>query len=151
VGNEIKNIIEALALRVTQELGYEFVDLEYKVLKGQPHVILFLDKPGGILLEDCERVSKSLGELLDLKDPVPSSYILEVSSCGVERPLKKAEDFIRFQGRYIKLKTYQKINGRKNFLGVLSSFDGEEIILQTEEGEVPITFKEIAKANLYFQ
>ncbi|MGI5876137.1 MAG: ribosome maturation factor RimP [Dethiobacteria bacterium] len=152
MGNKIKKVIEALALRVTGDFGYELVDLEYKVIKGEPHVVLFIDKPGGILLEDCEQVSKSLGELLDIEDPIPSSYLLEVSSCGVERPLKKAEDYKRFQGENVKLKTFQKINGRKNFIGILSAFNGEEVILQTEEEEeVPIKLSNIAKANLYLK
>jgi ribosome maturation factor RimP len=146
------SIIENLACNVTKGLEIELVDVGYGFMGGQPHVTVYIDKPGGIFLEDCEKVSKSLGELLDLEDPIPSSYTLEVSSPGIERPLKKAADFRRFEGHDVKIKTYDKLDGRRNFKGVLKKFQEDFFILQTEEGEqIKINLKEVAKANLYYK
>lgn len=150
IGQETISTIEKLACSVTQDLGLELVDVEYKSWRRQPHLIIYIDKPGGISLEDCEKMSKSLGELLDGEDPIPYRYILEVSSPGLERPLKKADDFRKFQGHDVKIKTYEKLNGSRNFKGILKNFQDGFIIIETEEGErIRINLKEVAKANLY--
>lgn len=148
--NIVEKTVEKLANSVTQDLGLELVDIEYKSLRRQPHLTVYIDKPGGVSLEDCEKVSKSLGELLDGEDPIPYRYILEVSSPGPARSLKKAADFRRFQGHDVQIKTYEKMNGRRNFKGVLKNFQEDFIIIETNEGEqIRIGLKEVAKANLY--
>lgn len=142
--------IEKLADGVMQDLGLELVDVKLRSLRKQPHLTIYIDKPGGVSLNDCEKVSKLLGELLDGEDPIPHRYILEVSSPGPTRPLKKEADYRRFQGRDLQIRTYEKIDGRRNFKGVLKDFLGDSIIIETEEGvQIKIDLKEVAKANLY--
>lgn len=81
----ILKIVEELVLPVINEMALELAGIEYKMERGKPHLVVFIDRPGGVRLEDCERVNKALGQLLDREDPIPSSYILEVSSPGIER------------------------------------------------------------------
>ncbi len=149
---EIVQSVTTLAERVTAELGMEVVDVEYKTLRGQAHLIVYIDKPGGVTLSDCEEVNKLLSEALDIEDPISFSYLLEVSSPGVERPLKKPEDYKRFEGSAVQLKTYRKIGGTKNFKGLLKESYENTVLLQTEDGrEIEIPFEEIAKANLWYK
>lgn len=148
----IVKIVENLAQRVTDSLEIELVDVEQRFRGRRLHLTVYIDKPGGVFLEDCEKVSKSLGELLDREDPIPSSYTLEVSSPGVERPLKKAADFRRFKGHDVKIRTREKLDGRQNFKGVLIDFGEDLITIQTVEGEqIKVELKEVAKANLYYK
>jgi ribosome maturation factor RimP len=148
----VEKTIEDLALRVLNDLDLELVGIEYKPYKGRVHLVVYIDKPGGVFLEDCEHVSKFLGELLDREDPIPYSYVLEVSSPGVERPLMKKTDFDRFKGNYVKIKTFLKINGQKNFVGELKGLQNDSMALQTDEGEmINISLKDISKANLFFK
>lgn len=147
------NKVEKLADEVVGDLGLELVDVEFKTERGRPHVLVFIDKPGGIFLEDCEEVSRMLGDLMDIEDPIPTSYTLEVSSPGLERPLKKPADFEKYQGEKVKIKTYAKIEGRKNFAGVLTSFDGNHVTVKTkeQEDECVIPLEKIAKAHLWYE
>ncbi len=153
VQQERKNIpaiVEELFSTIAGEAGVELVDVEVKTSQGRLHLLVYIDQPQGITLEDCERVSKLLGELLDMKDPIPSSYMLEVSSPGIERPFKKREDFRRFSGRYVKIKTYRKLDGQKNFKGILVGLEDDRLVVQLENGsEVRIDLGEISKAQLW--
>lgn len=147
---QIPAIVEDLFATIADEAGVELVDVEVKTSQGRLHLVVYIDQPRGITLEDCERVSRLLGELLDMKDPIPSSYMLEVSSPGIERPLKKEEDFRRFSGRYVKIKTYQKLEGQKNFKGLLVGLDDDRLVVKLEDDrEVRIGLGEIAKAQLW--
>jgi ribosome maturation factor RimP len=148
----ILKVVEELALPLTNEMDIELVGIEFKMDRGNPHLVVFIDRPGGIRLEDCERVNKALGQLLDREDPITTSYTLEVSSPGIERPLYKKDDYIRFRGSYIKLKTYSKINDSKNFIGLLKDLEGESVVIETDEGkQFRIPLREIAKANLLYK
>lgn len=148
----VEKIIEDLVLRVLNEMDLELVGIEYKPYKGKVHLVVYIDKPGGVFIKDCEQVSKALGELLDREDPIPHSYVLEVSSPGVERPLMKKADFNRFIGNYVRIKTFSKINGQKKFLGKLIGLQNDSIVLRTDEGEIiNISLKDISKANLFFK
>ena len=148
---EMYGAVERLAAESIQGSGMELVGVEFKTSREGYHIIVYIDKPGGVFLEDCELVSKSLGSALDLHDPVPSSYILEVSSPGLERPLKKKEDFFRFQGETVKIKTLKQIGGSKNFTGILEEARGESIILKTEKEAIEIFYQDISKANLRWE
>jgi len=148
---KVKSIVEELAARAAGEVGMELVGVEFKTSRGGAHIIVFIDKPGGVSLDDCEQVSRSLGELLDLHDPVPSSYMLEVSSPGIERPLKKREDFLRFQGGEAKIKTANKINGSKNFTGTLGEVREDRLLLIMGKEEIEISLQDIVKANLCYK
>ena len=147
---ETVGTIEKLAESAAQDLGLELVDLGYKFTKKQLRLTIYIDKPGGVFLADCEKMSKFLGELLDEEDPIPGRYILEVSSPGPARPLKKTADFLRFRGRGIQVKTFEKINERRNFKGILKDFQDDFLLIETEKGEqIRIALREVAKANLY--
>jgi ribosome maturation factor RimP len=144
--------IETLAANTMEQIGYELVDVEWKSMEGKPHIVVYIDSTSGISLEDCQKVSKFLGEVLDREDPLSSKYYLEISSPGIERRLKKAEDFIRFLGKDIKLKTLHKINGSRNYRGVLKEFKDNKITILMENGEeIKIDLLDIARANLWYK
>lgn len=144
------SIIEKLAENVTEDLGLELVDVKFGSFGKQLHLTIFIDKPGGVSLDDCEKVSRALGVLLDGEDPIPHRYFLEVSSPGPERPLKKEADFRRFLEHDVQIRTVEKIDGRRNFKGVLKKFQDNFITIETGENEqIRIDYKEVAKANLY--
>ncbi len=126
----------------------ELVDVEYKKEHHGWVLRVFLDKPGGINIEDCQEVSRLLDEKLDLEDPIPGSYSLEVSSPGLERPLTKTQDYERFAGRLVQIRTYKGLYGRKRFQGVLQGLQGEKVLLDFEGEMIEIPLQLIAKANL---
>jgi ribosome maturation factor RimP len=147
--------------QITEEiiapLGIGLVDLEYK-REGRDMVVrLFLEKEGGITLDDCSSVSRELSDILDVEDFMPENYTLEVSSPGICRPLKKIADFERFAGQLIKVKTFEAVaddagNKRKTFLGKLVGIEGGVISMNLQEGpHALIPLEKVAKANLEFE
>ena len=121
--------LEELLEPSVERLGYELADLEVK-LGGKDGVLrLFIDKPDGIDLDDCEKVSHAVSALLDVEDPLPGQYNLEVSSPGLDRTLKKVEHFQRFVGEEVKVQMRFPIEGRKRFRGELTSSDDENIVV----------------------
>ena len=150
--SEYLTIIEGLAENTLEQVGYELVDVEWKTSEGSPLIVVYIDSAAGVTLEDCKKASKFLGEVLDREDPLPSKYYLEVSSPGVERRLKKAEDFNRFLGRNIKVTTLHKMDGSKNFRGVLNEFTDNILTIELENGEEKkINLIDIARANLWYK
>lgn len=144
--------IEDLAHPILEDGGLELVEVEYVKEGNNWYLRLFIDKPGGVTLEDCKKVNEELSEILDMEDPIPQSYILEVSSPGVERPLKREKDFERFSGKKIKVKTYIPINNQKKFKGLLQGYRDGNVQMELENGEqVSIPLDKIAKANLLFE
>jgi len=149
--------IERIVLPILADLGMELVELEYQ-REGREWVVrIFLDKVGGVNLDDCASVSREVGTVLEVEDVVPEGYRLEVSSPGLDRPLKKAADYQRFIGELAKIKTFEKMDPdgrgqeRKTFVGRLLGFEGGRVrILQLDKkgGEVSFDIEEIAKANL---
>ena len=144
--------VETLAATAVEQIGYELVDVEWKTTEGNPHIVVYIDSVEGVTLEDCQKVSKYLGEVLDRKDPLPSKYFLEISSPGIERRLKKEDDFERFKGRDIKVKTLQKVDGSRNFRGILKDFTNNTLTIMLENGEEKdINLKDIARDNLWYK
>lgn len=134
-------------------LQLELVDVEY-VKEGGQFVLRFLiDKEGGVTLDDCEAFSRIIDEELDRLDPIESSYQLQVSSPGIERPLKKAADYERFSGRLATVKLFAPLNGSKQYTGVLRGLDNQKILLAENKDEtvVKIPLELVAKANLVFE
>jgi ribosome maturation factor RimP len=138
-------------------LGLELVDCEYKK-EGRAMVLrLFIDREGGISLDDCASVSRELSELLDVEDVVPAEYTLEVSSPGLCRPLKKEADYLRYVGRLTKIKTFELCaddegNPRKTFLGELLGIEDGIVRIKLQEGQTAgIPLDKIAKAHLEFE
>ncbi|MCL6561306.1 MAG: ribosome maturation factor RimP [Firmicutes bacterium] len=145
---KITDIIENMALPVVQEAGLELVDVEFVKEGGRWYLRIFIDKPGGVGLEDCQTVSQKMDKLLDEKDPIPQSYSLEVSSPGLERPLKKPGDYERFAGRLVTVTTFAPVGGRKKFTGTLHGLRGEGIVLSADGREHVIPLGQVASARL---
>jgi len=124
------------------------VDLEWKRERGAWVLRLFIDKPGGVTIGDCAKISELVGKILDKEDIIHRSYILEVSSPGIERPLVKKEDYERFKGEKVKIILKNPIEGRKNFKGLLLGIKGDFVQIEIENRIQEIPFEEIKKANL---
>ncbi|GGI94528.1 ribosome maturation factor RimP [Alicyclobacillus cellulosilyticus] len=125
----IQDIVEQLARPIVDAAGLELVDVEFKKEGATWYLRVFIDKPGGVDIDDCSQVSERLSERLDEVDPIPMSYVLEVSSPGAERPLKKPSDFAWAVGRYVRVSLYEPIDGQKVFEGTLDAFDGERLTM----------------------
>ncbi len=145
------NVVENAVWRIAEELlegsGVELVDVEY-VKEKDWYLRVFIDKPEGIGIEDCQALSEKLETRLDEQDVVPEAYMLEVSSPGLDRVLKKPRDFEREKGKAVEVSLYEPIDGEKRIVGTLESFDGEALIL---EGRSPIPKGKIAQVRLYIE
>jgi ribosome maturation factor RimP len=128
--------------------GMELIHVEFQRESGGRILRLYIDKPGGITVDDCATVSAQLGDILDIKLDTEFPYTLEVSSPGIERPLSRFSDFKKLTGNTVKIKTAYPINNQKNFKGILRGVLDENIALQTETETVIIPFRDIAKAKL---
>jgi ribosome maturation factor RimP len=156
---QITEKIERLVQPLLDDLGFELVDLEYKS-EGRGWMLRFyLDKEGGITLDDCAQASREISSLLDVEDVIDTAYNLEVSSPGIERPLKKLAHFGRFTGELAKIKTLDAIDpaqtgrNKKTFIGTLNGVDGQSVkmILQGKvASEISIDLDQIEKAHLVF-
>lgn len=135
---------------VVESEGMELVDLEYKKEGRDWFVRVFIDKADGITMDDCSLVSRQINPLLDVEDVVPHAFILEVSSPGLDRPLKKLSDYQRFQGKLARINTFAPQGGRKKFLGRIIGIEGESVLLdiEAEKQRVSIPLKDIAKGKL---
>lgn len=138
--DEYEKKAEELILPVIEENGFELVDIEYVKEGADWYLRAYIDKPGGIDINDCEKVSRAFSDRLDEKDFIDDAYILEVSSPGLGRPLKKQKDFKRNLGREIEFKSYKSIDGNKEFSGVLETYDEETFTVKTGDG-APETFR----------
>ena len=125
---------EELLIPILEKYEFELVDVEYVKEAGTWYLRAYIDKPGGIAINDCEVVSRELSDLLDQKDFIDDSYILEVSSPGLGRPLKKERDFARSIGAEVEIRTYRMVEGRKEFTGVLEKYDSESVTVSYEDG-----------------
>ena len=131
-----------------ERLGYELADLEVRLGSKGGLVRLFIDKPEGIDLDDCEKVSQAVSALLDVEDPVPGNYNLEVSSPGLDRKLTKVEHFQRFEGETVKVQMRFPIEGRRRFRGTLVSSDNENIVVEVDGESHSLPLKTIDTARL---
>ena len=142
-------IVAGIAEPIVLSQGLNLVDVDYNKEGSDWKLKVFIEnKDGDLTLEHCEKVSKILSEELDRVDPITQSYILEVSSPGLERPLKKPEDYERFKGELIKVKTYGPIEGRKEFKGELILYENNIVKIKEKEGVIKIPFNKIADAHL---
>ena len=133
---------------VVTGLGYDFVGAEYGQAEGGMTLRVYIDKEGGVLLDDCAVVSNQLSAVLDVEEPIQSQYVLEVSSPGVDRPLFRAADFARFAGQEIRLRSYRAIMGRRNFRGLIKGTE-EGLVLVEVDGEIyEIPLSAIEQARL---
>ncbi len=149
---EIPKKVEELVTPILDGYGFELVEVEWKPQHGTWNLCLYIDKPGGITIQDCEVINYEVSDLLDRVDIITHSYNLEVSSPGVERPLKTTRDYQRYLGSPIQVSTYQKIKGQKKFYGNLRNFTNDTLTLETEKGEtIDLPFSLIALVKLWFK
>ena len=146
VESRIRNIIRAQV----EEDGYELLNVEMRSEGDNSIIRIYLDRPEGINIDDCAGTSKKIAVLLDVEDPVEDKYTLEVSSPGIERPLFNEKDYIRFQGKEIRLITKNKIESRRKFTGQIESFNNGVLDLMTDGQIIRINYDEIKKANLVY-
>jgi ribosome maturation factor RimP len=138
----------ALIEPILEPEGIEMVDLEFKFEAGRWVLRLYIDKPGGVALNDCELVSRQARALLDMEDPIEQSYHLEVSSPGINRVLRKEKDFVLYAGSPVRIKTRKKLNGSRNFQGTLKGVEHSRIILEIDGRRVEIAPEDLEKARL---
>ena len=138
----------ALIEPVLVRLGYELVELEYAAGRSQAVVRIFIDKSAGIAVDDCERVSREVAALLDVDDPIPTAYTLEVSSPGFDRVLRTAAHFERFVGSRVFVELKAPRAGRRRYTGMLQAVNATGIELEVDKQKVEVPFDEIGKARL---
>lgn len=135
---------EALILPIVERMEFELVDVEY-VKEGRTwYLRAYIDKPGGITVNDCEAVAREMNEILDAEDFISDSYIFEVSSPGLGRPLKKEKDYVRNIGKDVEIRTYRSINRCKDFCGVLKAYDANTVTIETDGEEMVFEKSDIA-------
>ena len=140
---------EELLNPIVEEKGFEVVDVEYVKEGSNYYLRAYIDKPGGITIDDLEGVSRILSDKLDEKDFIPDAYILEVSSPGLGRPLKKDKDFDRSIGEEVEVKLYKAVNRQKDFVGLLKKHDEKSFTIETEDGtEIDFDKSEVALVRL---
>jgi len=147
---QIAERVSALVEPAVADLGFELVDVEYVATHGRWVLRLYIDKTGGVTIDDCARVSRELGPLIDVKDVIMHPYTLEVSSPGVDRPLKKETDFVAAIGEKVKVRMGKLSKGRRNYTGILKKLDEEMLYLEMDGGTVTLPRSDIEKANLVY-
>ncbi|MHB1565411.1 MAG: ribosome maturation factor RimP [Acidiferrobacter sp.] len=138
--------LRALVEPAVTRLGFALVDVEY--ISSQKTLRVYIEGPDGIDVEDCARVSRQLSALFDVEDPIPGQYNLEVSSPGLDRPLSRPEDFARFVGAQIRVRTLVPVNGRRNFQGRLEGLSGECVVIMADETSYDLALANIDRARL---
>lgn len=144
----IQQIVENMLMDYLTENGYELVDVEYVKEGSNWYLRIYVDKEGGIDIEDCSKISEYASAKLDEQDPISNAYFLEVSSPGAERPLKKPEDIRKAVGKHVFITTYEPVDGAKEFEGELLSFDGSKLVVHTGKKESVIDYSKVASARL---
>ena len=139
--------VEQLLKQPVAELGYELCDVEFIKEYGDWVLTLYIDKEGGVNIDDCERVSRAVDPLLDEADPIEQAYMLSVSSLGLDRPLKKDADYARNLGKRVEFKLFAPKDGKKEFTGELIRFDDASVTVKLESCELTLERKAIALAR----
>ena len=146
---KVTDAVESLARPVVEEKGCTLWDVEYVKEAGVWYLRLYIDKPGGISIDDCEAISRPVSDLLDQADPIEGSYTFEVSSAGADRALKKTEHFSAFLGSDVEVRLYRPRDGRKDWVGTLSAFEDGNVTIATPQGELTFEKKDVAHTRLY--
>jgi ribosome maturation factor RimP len=136
---------------ILEEMGFELVEVEYIHNLGRWILRLVIDKEGGVTIDDCAKVSNELGDLIDVKNFIDHSYALEISSPGLDRPLKKEKDVLKAMNKKIKLKMLTPVEGRRNYSGYLRDFENGMLHVEIETGLVALPWSEVDKANLIYE
>lgn len=144
----LRDTLSALLAPVVEALGYELWELEYSAGRGNGLLRLYIDAEAGITVDDCERVSRAVSEHLDAADPIPGQYTLEVSSPGLERPLRSAAHFARFVGEPVSVETVQPLEGRRRFKGRLAAASAEVVEVEVDGRRWMLPLSGIRRAHL---
>jgi len=144
----LRDTLMALLQPLVEGLGYQLWDLECSPRRGSGFVRLYIDAAEGISLDDCERVSRAVSELLDVEDPVPGQYTLEVSSPGIERPLRSAAQFARYLGEMVAVEMVQPVEGRRRFKGALAAAGEQTIEVEVDGRRHVLPIDGIRRAHL---
>jgi ribosome maturation factor RimP len=151
IQKQIEQQLEELAETLISAEGMELVDMEYR-REGRRWVLrLFVDKQGGVTVDDCAYISRQLGDYLDVKDIIPQAYVLEVSSPGLNRRIRKKEDFERYAGHKVQLRLVSPLDGRKKIAGSLVGVEKEAVVVMAEEGQWTVPINAIDRANLVYE
>lgn len=144
-------IVESLCKPVVEGMGFDLCDVEFVKEYGNWTLTLFIDKEGGVTIDDCEAVSKAVDPVLDEADPIAQAYYLSVSSLGIDRPLKKDADYERNINKELTVRLYVPLNGKKEFIGILESYTPENFVIRTEEGQLTFIRKDCALVRPYIR
>ena len=144
--SKITDKVTALARPIVEEEGCSLWDVEYVREAGSWYLRVYIDKEGGVSIDDCERISRRLDPILDEEDPIPDSYVFEVGSAGAERELKRPSDFEQFMGSQVEVKLYQPVKGSKTFVGTLSGYDQGKVTVTV--GKETMTFEKAQTAQV---
>ena len=148
---EYEQKAEKLLSPIVEANGFELVDVEYVKEAGNWYLRGYIDKPGGITVNDCEAVSRAFSDKLDENDFIQDSYIMEISSPGLGRPLKKEKDYARSMGKELEIRTYRAVNREKEFYGILTAYDTDSVTIEIEDGsEMTFQKSDIALIRLAF-
>ena len=143
--SKVTEKVEALARPVIEDEGCERWSVEYVREAGSWYLRVFIDKDGGVGIDDCERISRRLDPILDEADPIPDSYVFEVGSAGAERELKRPSDFEKFMGSEVEVKLYQPYEGKKSLVGKLEAYENGDITISS----VQLKKSQIAQVKLH--
>jgi ribosome maturation factor RimP len=140
--------IEELVSPALAQLGYELIEREYVQDGGHWVLRLFIDKSDGITVGDCAQASRGIQDLIEVEGLIPDNYRLEISSPGIERPIRRRVDFEKLSGSTVKLKTLNPVDGRSNYRGTLEGLDGDEIVMAVDGIRYRVPYKELARARV---
>jgi len=149
--SKITDKVMTLAQPVAEELGLEIWEVEFVKEAGTQFLRVYLDKEDGVSINDCEDFSRALDPILDEADPIPCSYVFEVSSAGIERELKRPRDFEKFMGAQVSVKLYQAVNGQKNYIGELSDYNNGDITIVAGGKELVLKKAQVAQVKLHVE
>ncbi len=146
---KVTQLVSDLAAPLVEGAGCSLWDVEYVREAGQWFLRVYIDKEGGVSINDCEAVSRPLSDALDEADPIEGSYVLEVSSAGADRPLKKPEHFAQFMDSEVEVRLYRAVDGRKDHVGVLKGYADGDVTIEDGNGTWTFPKKDVAQVRLY--
>ena len=146
---KVTEVTAALAAPIAEANGCTLWDVEYVWEAGTWFLRVYIDKEGGVSIDDCEAVSRPLSDALDEADPIEGSYTLEVSSAGADRPLKRPEHFAAFLGAEVEIRLYRPVDGRKDHVGLLRRYRDGDVTVETAGAEKTFSKKDVAQVRLY--
>ena len=147
--SKITEKVFALAQPVVENEGCSLWDVEYLREAGTWYLRIYIDKEGGVSIDDCERISRALDPILDEADPIPESYVFEVGSAGAERELKRPSDFRQFMGHEVEVKLYKPLKGRKTYVGTLAAYEDGAVTISAAGEDLRFSAEDTAQVRLH--